>query len=68
MFLLAPKKEGMLKEARIWVDPKYLVRQIEITEITGNTNTLSFSSVRVSKPLDDGLFIFNPGKKEIMER
>ncbi len=68
MFLLAPKKEGMLKEARIWVDPKYLVRQIEITEITGNTNTLSFSSVRVNKPLDDGLFIFNPGKKEIMER
>ena len=68
MFLLAPKKEGMLQSARIWVDTKYLVSKIEITEITGNTNTLSFSSVKVNKPLDDGLFIFNPGKKEIMER
>ncbi len=68
MFLLAPKKEGMLQSARMWVDTKYLVKQIEIKEITGNTNTLSFSSVKVNKPLDDGLFIFNPGKKEIMER
>jgi len=68
MFLLAPKKEGMLKEARIWADAKYLVSRIEITEVTGNTNTLSFSSVKVNKPLDDALFIFNPGKKEIMER
>jgi len=68
MFLLAPKKEGMLKEARIWVDTKYLVKRIEITEITGNTNTLSFSSIKVNKHLDDGLFIFNAGGKEIMER
>jgi outer membrane lipoprotein carrier protein len=68
MFLLAPKKEGMLKSARMWVDTKYLVKQIEITEITGNTNTLSFSSAKVNKPLDDKLFIFNPGNKEIMER
>ncbi len=68
MFLLLPKKEGMLKQARMWVDTKYLVRQIEITEITGNTNTLSFSSVKVDKALNDALFIFNPGKKEIMER
>ena len=68
VFLLLPKKEGMLKQARMWVDTKYLVRQIEITEITGNTNTLSFSSIKVNKPLDDALFIFNPGKKEIMER
>ncbi len=68
MFLLAPKKEGMLKDARIWVDQKYLVRQIEIHEITGNTNTLSFSAVKINKSLDDGLFVFNPGKKEIVER
>jgi outer membrane lipoprotein-sorting protein len=68
MFLLAPKKEGMLRSARMWVDAKYLVRQIEITEITGNTNTLSFSSVKINRSLDDGLFIFNPGKKEIIER
>ncbi|HME45468.1 MAG TPA: outer membrane lipoprotein chaperone LolA [Syntrophorhabdales bacterium] len=68
MFLLLPKKEGMLKQARMWVDTKYLVRQIEVTEITGNINTLSFSSVKVNKELDDALFIFNPGKKEIMER
>jgi chaperone LolA len=68
MFLLTPKREGMLKEARMWVDSKYLVRQIEITEITGNTNTLSFSSIKVNRALDDGLFIFSPGKKEIMER
>jgi chaperone LolA len=68
IFLLAPKKEGMLKEARMWVDTKYLIRQIEITEITGNTNRLSFSSIKVNKPLDDGLFIFSAGKKEIVER
>ena len=68
VFLLLPKKEGMLKQARMWVDTKYLVRQIEITEITGNTNTLSFSSVKVDKALNDALFIFKPGKKEIMER
>jgi outer membrane lipoprotein carrier protein len=68
MFLLAPKKEGMLESARMWVDAKYLVKQIEITEITGNTNRLSFSSVKINKALDDGLFIFKPGKKEIMER
>ena len=68
MFLLTPKKEGMLKEARMWVDSNYLVRQIAITEITGNTNTLSFSSVKVNKPLDDRLFIFTPGKKEVIER
>jgi chaperone LolA len=68
MFLLAPKKEGMLQSARMWVDAKYLVSKIEITEITGNTNTISFSSIKINKSLDDGLFIFNPGKKEIMER
>ena len=68
MFLLAPKKEGMLKEARMWVDTKHLVRQIEITEITGNINKLSFSSIKLNKSLDDRLFIFNPGNKEIMER
>ncbi len=67
-FLLMPKKEGMLKEARIWVDSRYLVTKIEITEVTGNTNTLSFTSVRINRPLDDSLFVFKPGKKEIVER
>jgi chaperone LolA len=68
MLLLMPRKEGMLQSARLWVDTNYLIKKIEITEVTGNINTLSFSSTRINKPLDDTLFVFNPGKKEIVER
>jgi chaperone LolA len=68
VLLLMPRKEGMLQSARMWVDTNYLIKKIEITEVTGNVNTLSFSSTRINKPLDDTLFVFNPGKKEIVER
>jgi len=68
VLLLIPRKEGMLQSARMWVDTNYLIKRIEITEVTGNVNALSFSSTRINKPLDDTLFVFNPGKKEIVER
>ena len=68
MLLLMPRKEGMLQSARMWVDTNYLIRKIEITEVTGNVNALSFSSTKINKPLDDTLFVFNPGKKEVVER
>ena len=68
VLLLTPKKEGMLQSARMWLDNQYLVRRIEITEATGNTNTLSFSAIKINKGLSDSLFVFNPGKKEIVER
>jgi outer membrane lipoprotein carrier protein len=68
VLLLTPKKEGMLQLAKLWVDANYLIKRIEITEVTGNVNILSFSSTRINKPLDDSLFKFNPGKKEIVER
>ncbi|MBP1730046.1 MAG: lolA [Deltaproteobacteria bacterium] len=68
VLLLMPKKEGMLQSARMWLDNQYLVRRIEITEATGNVNALSFSAIKVNKGLSDSLFLFNPGKKEIVER
>jgi len=68
VLLLTPKREGMLQSARLWADTGYLIKRIEITEVTGNVNVLSFSSTRMNKPLDDELFKFNPGKKEIVER
>ncbi len=68
VLLLTPRKEGMLQSARLWVDTGYLVKRIEITEVTGNVNTLSFSSTRINRPLEDSLFKFDPGKKEVVER
>jgi chaperone LolA len=65
---LAPKKEGVMQSARIWVDKRSLIRRMEITEITGNVNTIEFSSIKVNKPLEDVIFVFEPGKKEIIER
>ena len=41
---------------------------MEITEITGNVNTIDFSSIKINKPVADSLFVFKPGKKEIEER
>ncbi len=64
---LAPKKEGMLKSARIWVDSRHLITRVEITEITGNVNVIDFSKVVVNKPVSDSLFVFKPGKKEVRE-
>ena len=58
----------MLQSARLWVDASYLIKRIEITEVTGNVNMLSFSSTKINRPLEDTLFKFNPGKKEIVER
>jgi chaperone LolA len=68
VLLLTPRRDGMLQSARLWVDASYLIKRIEITEVTGNVNTLSFSSTKINRPLEDTLFTFNPGKKEIVER
>ena len=64
---LIPKKEGTIQAARMWVDGQSLIRKMEITEITGNVNTIEFSSIRINRPLKESLFVFEPGKKEIME-
>jgi chaperone LolA len=49
---LAPKKEGTLQEARIGVDSRSLITRVEIV---------------VNKPVPDNLFVFKPGKREIIE-
>ena len=41
---LAPKKEGTLQTARIWVDSQNLISRVEIDEITGNVNVIDFST------------------------
>jgi chaperone LolA len=64
---LAPKKEGTLQAARIWVDSRYIITKVEITEITGNVNIIDFSKISVNKPLPDSLFVFRPGKREVRE-
>jgi outer membrane lipoprotein carrier protein len=64
---LAPKKEGTLRAARIWVDNRSLIARVELDEITGNVNVIDFSKVVVNKPVPDALFVFNPGDREIRE-
>lgn len=64
---LVPRKEGTLKTARLWVDDRYLIKKIEIDEITGNTNVIEFSAIRIDKPVADSLFIFKAGKREIID-
>jgi chaperone LolA len=64
---LIPKKEGTLKSARIWVDSQSIIKKMEITEITGNVNTIEFSSIKINKSVSDNLFVFKPGKREIIE-
>ncbi len=64
---LAPKKEGMLKSARIWVDAKGIVKRIKIVEITGNVNMIEFSSIKVGVSLPDSLFVFKPDGREIVD-
>jgi outer membrane lipoprotein-sorting protein len=66
---LKPKKDGTVTMAKVWIDAEKRVRKIEITEFTGNVNTVEFSSIRVNRPIDDGKFMYRPAKgKEIMER
>jgi len=65
---LAPKKEGTLQAARIRVDSRYIITRVEITEITGNVNTIEFSSIKINKPLADSLFVFKPGGRQVEEQ
>jgi outer membrane lipoprotein carrier protein len=65
---LTPKKEGTLRSARIWTDNAHLVTKIELVEVTGNTNVITFSSVKMNASLNDSLFVFKPGKKEVVEQ
>jgi outer membrane lipoprotein-sorting protein len=64
---LVPRKEGTLKSARIWVDDRYLIRRMEIDEITGNTNVIEFSAIKIDKPVADSLFVFKVGGREIID-
>jgi len=68
VLLLIPKKEGTVQSARIWVDSQFVIRKMEIVEITGNVNLMEFSSVKINKPLSDALFVFKLGDKEIEEQ
>jgi chaperone LolA len=65
---LIPKKDSAVQSARIWVDGESLIRRIEITEITGNVNTIDFSPIKIDKRVSDSLFVFKPGDKEVEER
>lgn len=66
---LAPRKEGNITTAKIWIDKQNLVKKIEIREFTGNVNTISFSAVRSNQPISDSKFVFKADKeKEIVER
>jgi chaperone LolA len=68
MLELAPKKDGTIKSARIWVDSAFIIKKMEITEITGNVNIIEFTAIKINQPVSDSLFVFKPGKKEIVER
>ena len=65
---LVPKKEGTMQSARIWVDSQSLIKRLEVIEITGNVNTIEFSSIRTNKLLADTLFVFKAGGKQIEEQ
>jgi chaperone LolA len=65
---LVPKKEGTLRSARVWTDRGRIVTKMELVEVTGNTNIITFSSVKVDGPINDSLFIFKAGKKEVIEQ
>jgi outer membrane lipoprotein-sorting protein len=66
---LAPKKEGSITSAKVWIDTQNIVKKIEIQEFTGNINTIEFSDIKVNQPINDGKFIYKPDKqKEIIER
>jgi len=66
---LTPKKDSLVKSARIWIDRQNMVKRIEIKEFTGNINTMTFSSIKVNQPIDDGKFTYKPDKgTEIIER
>ena len=64
---LRQRRKAPSQTARIWVDSRYIITRVEITEITGNVNVIDFSKVVVNKPLPDSLFVFKPGKREVRE-
>ena len=63
VLLLIPKKEGTIQSARIWVDSQFVIRKMEIVEITGNVNLMEFSSIKINKPLSDAFSSSSPGTK-----
>lgn len=65
---LTPKKEGTLRSARVWTDKAHIVTKIELVEVTGNTNIITFSSVKVNSPVSNSLFLFRSGGKEVVEQ
>lgn len=68
-FELIPKKDSSVTLAKLWVDTKSLLRKIEITEFTGNINTIEFSDIRVNTPVSDTKFIYRAdGTKDVIER
>ena len=68
VLLLVPKREGSVQSTRLWVDSESIIKRIEITEVTGNVNTIDFSSVKINKPVSNALFVFKPGNRQVEER
>jgi len=50
------------------VDSQFIIRKLEVTEVTGNVNTIEFSSIKINKPLADSLFVFKPGSRAVEEQ
>jgi chaperone LolA len=65
---LVPKKEGTLRSARVWTDKGHVVTKMELVEVTGNTNIITFSSVKINGTINDSFFLFKPGNKEVIEQ
>ncbi|MCX8023150.1 MAG: outer membrane lipoprotein carrier protein LolA [Syntrophorhabdaceae bacterium] len=69
VFTLTPKKDSMIRSTRIWVDGQHMVKKIEIREVTGNINIMTFSSVKVNQPVDEGRLVYKPNRDiEIIEK
>jgi chaperone LolA len=69
VLVLAPKKEGSITSAKVWIDTQNIVKKIEMQEFTGNINTIEFSDIKVNQSISDGTFMYKPDKqKEILER
>lgn len=64
-----PRKEEIIKTIRLYLDRKTMVRRLELYEITGNSNIIEFSDIKINEGIEDGIFIYRPKRgKEIRER
>jgi len=50
------------KSAKLWIDEKYLINKIIVTDFGGSSFTLKFQDIRVNKSVDKSLFIYKKNK------